>query len=92
VNHHKSGLTGVVKMNINKLRKIIDWMRSQGKFPTDEFGQILSVDDLMGWFGLTECLTRAEQLCIRKELAALIEAELFVEKLKQLEQNCSATS
>jgi len=73
-------------MNIYKLRKIIDWIRSQGKLPTDEFGQILSVDDLMGWFGLTECLTRAEQLCIRKELTVMVEAELTMERLKQLEK------
>ena len=73
-------------MNIYKLRKIIDWIRRQGKLPTDEFGQILSVDDLMGWFGLTEYLTRAEQLSVRKELTAMVEAELAVERLKQLEQ------
>ena len=74
-------------MNIYKLRKIMNWIRNQGRLPTDEFGQILSVDDLMGWFGLTEYLTRAEQLAVRKELTAMVEAELAVERLKQLEQN-----
>ncbi len=73
-------------MNIYKLRKIMNWIRNQGRLPTDEFGQILSVDDLMGWFGLTEYLTRAEQLAVRKELTAMVEAELAVERLKQLEQ------
>jgi hypothetical protein len=73
-------------MNIYKLRKIIELIRSRGKLPTDEFGQILSVDELMGWFGLKECLTRWEQLHIGRELAALVETELAVEKLKQLEQ------
>ena len=73
-------------MNIYKLRKIIDWIRRQGRLPTDEFGQILSVDDLMGWFGLTEYLTRAEQIAVRKELTAMVEAELAVERLKLLEQ------
>ena len=76
-------------MNIYKLRKIIDWIRRQGRLPTDEFGQILSIDDLMGWFGLNECLTRAEQLCIKKELKSMVEAELAVERLKQLEQEYS---
>ena len=76
-------------MNIYKLRKIIDWIRRQGRLPTDEFGQILSVDDLMGWFGLTEWLTRAEQLTVKKELTAVVEAELALERLKQLEQNYS---
>jgi hypothetical protein len=73
-------------MNIYKLRKLVDWIRSQGRLPTDEFGQILPVDDLMDWFGLSDCLTRHEQLCIKKELAAMVEAELSVERLRQLEQ------
>ena len=73
-------------MNIYKLRKIMEMIRGRGKLPTDEFGQILSVDELMGWFGLKECLTRWEQLHIEKELAALVEAELAVERLRQLEQ------
>ncbi len=73
-------------MNIYKLRKIIDLIRRQGKLPTDQFGQILPVDDLMGWFGLTESLTRTEQLGIKKELAAMVEAELAVERLEQQRQ------
>ena len=73
-------------MNIHKLRRVVDWIRGQGKLPTDEFGQILGVDDLMDWFGLSECLTRHEQLCIKKELAAMVEGELSVERLRQLEQ------
>ena len=36
-------------MNIYKLRKIMELIRSRGKLPTDEFGQILSVDVLMVW-------------------------------------------
>ena len=76
-------------MNIYKLRRIIDVIRSHGSLPTDEHGQILSIDDLMGWFGLSDCLTRAEQLCISKELAAMIEAELVVERIKQFEQSYS---
>ncbi len=79
----------VVRTNVYKLRKIVDWIRSQGKLPRDEFGQVLSIDDLMGWFGLTEYLTRAEQLAVRKELTAMVEAELAVERLKQLEQEYS---
>ena len=71
-------------MNIYKLRKIIDLIRRQGKLPTDQFGQILPVDDLMGWFGLTESLNRTEQRCMKKEFAAMVEAELAVERLEQL--------
>ena len=71
-------------MNIYKLRTIIDLIRRQGKLPTDQFGQILPVDDLMGWFGLAESLNRAEQLCMKKEFDAMVEAELAVESLEQL--------
>jgi len=71
-------------MNIYKLRKLIDLIRRQGKLPTDQFGQILPVDDLMGWFGLTESLTRTEQRCMKKEFTAMVEAELAVERLEQL--------
>jgi len=49
----------------------MDWIRNQGKLPTDEFGQILSVDDLMGWFGLSECLTIDEQPYIERELKGI---------------------
>ena len=79
----------VVRTNVHKLRKIMDWIRNQGRLPTDEFGQILSVDDLMGWFGLNECLTVDEQLYIERELKGIIEAELAVERMKQLEQEYS---
>ena len=79
----------VARMNVYKLRKIIDWVRSQGKLPTDQFGQILPVYDLMGWFGLSDCLTIDEQLYIERELKGIIEADLAVEKMKQLEQEYS---
>ncbi len=78
-----------VKTNIYKLRKIMDWIRNQGRLPTDEFGQILPVDDLIGWFGLSECLTIDELLYIGRELNGIIEAELAVEKINQLEQDYS---
>ena len=82
----------VVRTNIYKLRKIMDWIRNQGRLPTDEFGQILPVDDLMGWFGLNECLTMDEQLYIEGELKGIIEAESTVVRLKQLEQLRSSMS
>ena len=74
----------VVRTNVYKLRKIMDWIRNQGRLPTDEFGQILSVDDLMGWFGLNECLTVDEQLHIERELKGIIEAESTVLQLEQI--------
>ena len=82
----------VIQTNVYKLRKIMDWIRSQGRLPTDEFGQILPVDDLMGWFGLSECLTMDEQLYIEGELKGIIEAESTVAQLNQLEQIRSTMS
>ena len=82
----------VVRTNIYKLRKIMDWIRNQGRLPMDEFGQILPVDDLMGWFGLSECLTMDEQLYIEGELKGIIEAESTVAQLNQLEQIRSTMS
>jgi hypothetical protein len=79
----------VVRTNVYKLRKIMDWIRNQGRLPTDEFGQILSVDDLMGWFGLNECLTVDEQLHIERELKGIIEAESTVLQLEQIRSDMS---
>jgi len=79
----------VVRTNVYKLRKIMDWIRNQGRLPTDEFGQILSVDDLMGWFGLNECLTVDEQLHIERELKGIIEAEPTVLQLEQIRSDMS---
>jgi len=62
----------------------MDWIRNQGRLPTDEFGQVLSVDDLMGWFGLNECLSADEQLHIERELKGIIEAESTVLQLEQI--------
>ncbi len=72
-------------MNIYKKQDIVAFVRRQGKLPTDQFGQILSVDDLMSWFELDECLNRYEQEVIKKELAALVDAEQALEKLKLME-------
>ena len=79
----------VVRTNVYKLRKIMDWIRNQGRLPTDEFGQVLSVDDLMGWFGLNECLTVDEQLHIERELKGIIEAESTVLRLEQIRSDMS---
>ena len=78
-----------VRTNVYKLRKIMDWIRNQGRLPTDEFSQILSVDDLMGWFGLNECLTVDEQLHIERELKGIIEAESTVLRLEQIRSDMS---
>ena len=76
----------VVRTNVYKLRRIVDWIRGQGRLPADQFGQILPVDDLMRWYGLSDCLTLDEQLYIERELKGMVEAELAVEQIKQLQQ------
>ena len=72
-------------MNIYKKRNIIDSIREQGRLPTDQFGQVLSPDVILVWFGLNECLTLAEQYIIKEELAAMVDAELAMDKLKHYE-------
>ena len=79
-------------MNRYKMRDIIEYIRRQGKLPTDPYGQILPVEDLLAWFGLDKCLSRYEQSCVKKELAALAEAELAVEKSRMDEQLRSDSS
>ena len=69
-------------MNIYKVRRIIEWIRGQGRLPRDAYGQVLPVNDLMRWFGLADCLTPGEQLYMRQELAAMVEAELALEELR----------
>ena len=73
-------------MNKYKIRDIVDFIRRQGKLPTDQFGQILPVDDLLVWFGLDECLSRYEQRCVKQELATLAEAQLAVERIRMAQQ------
>ena len=72
-------------MNRYKIRSILDFIRSQGRLPTDERGVILDQDDILVWFGLDELLTREEQRQVKQELLAMIEAQAFMERLR-LEQ------
>lgn len=73
-------------MNTYKLRDIISHIRSLGRLPTDAYDQRLNVNELMDWFGLTENLTAFEKERVEVELSLLIEAELYVERLKEAEQ------
>ena len=73
-------------VNLYKIRYVLDFIRRQGKLPTDEYGQMLSASDLLVWFGLKECLNMAELSYIEEELVGMIEAEIAVERLKQAEQ------
>ena len=68
-------------MNPYKLRAILDMIRGQGRLPTDEWGQVLSPDDLLVWFGLADRLDAGERLVLRDELALMAEAEMFMDHL-----------
>ncbi|MBL7215597.1 MAG: hypothetical protein ISS71_07955 [Phycisphaerae bacterium] len=69
-------------MNERKKKDIIDFVCAKGKLPTDPYGEILSPDELLVWFGLNECLTPAEQYIIRGELVAMVEIEDAINKIK----------
>jgi len=73
-------------VNLYKIRYIVEFIRRQGKLPTDQYGQVLCASDLLAWFGLSECLTVDKLSYIEKELVGMIEAEIAVERLKQAEQ------
>ena len=68
-------------MNPYKLRAILEMIRSQGRLPADEWGQVLNPDDLLVWFGLADRLDSGERLVLRDELALMAEAEMFMDRL-----------
>ena len=69
-------------MNIYKKKRIIDHIQKKGRLPTDQFGQILSPEELLAWFKLDERLSEYEQAVIKVELMQLIEAETIMDKRK----------
>ena len=73
-------------MNKRKVWHILDFIRGQGQLPSDPFGQILGVDDLMAWFGLGEQLSPEERRLVRVELAAMAEAQRVLDELRMSEQ------
>ena len=75
-----------MSINLYKIRGVLDVIRRQGKLPTDQFGQILSTDNILGWFNLRECLTLDEQAYIEEELTGMIEAQNALERLTMSEQ------
>jgi hypothetical protein len=79
-------------VNLYKIRYVLEFIRRQGRLPTDQHGQVLSARDMLAWFGLKDCLTPAELSYIEGELAGMIEAELAMERLRQSDQARSDTS
>jgi hypothetical protein len=70
-------------MNGHKLRAIMDYVRGHGRLPTDRFGEVLSPDDMLVWFGLRNVLTVEEQYQVKAELASMAEAEAFMDQLRR---------
>jgi hypothetical protein len=79
-----------MKMSKRKVWSILEFIRGQGKLPTDQFGQILSVDNLMAWFDLEDSLTPEESRQVRLELSVMAEAQQTLEELRMAEQLRSA--
>ncbi len=77
-------------MDKRKVWNILDFIRGHGKLPTDQFGQILPVDDLVWWFGLEGRLSPAETRQVRLELAVMAEAQQTLDELRMAEQLRSA--
>ena len=69
-------------MNRYKKYKIVDFIKSKGKLPTDQYGQYLELDDMTVWFGLENKLTETERSHIKRELKKIIESELFMLELE----------
>ena len=79
-------------VNLYKIRYVLEFIRRQGRLPTDQHGQVLSAHDMLTWFGLGDCLTREELSYIEQELVGMIEAERAVERLRQSYQARPDTS
>ena len=55
-------------VNLYKIRGVLEFIRRQGKLPTDAYGRVLSAREMLGWFGLKDCLTPEELSYIEREL------------------------
>lgn len=69
-------------MNYHRKNKIMDFIKSKGKLPTDQYGQYLELDDMIVWYGLQEKLNELEKSYIKREIRKMIEGELFMLELE----------
>jgi len=72
-----------MKMNRQKLNAIVSYVRGHGRLPTDKFGNALSPEDMLVWFGLRDLLTLEEQYHVKAELLSMAEAETFMDRLRR---------
>ena len=63
-------------MNPYKLKAIIEFLREEGRQLS------ASHDDLLRCYGLDEILPVDEQEAVKRELAAIVEAETFMDRLR----------
>jgi hypothetical protein len=73
-------------MSEQRIQSILEFIRSQGKLPTDQFGEVLAVDDIVDWFGLDGYLSREEMRWLKTELAAMAEMQTALDQLRMSEQ------
>ena len=73
-------------MNRYKQQQVMEFIRSHGGLPVDGTGRTLSADEVLAWFGLDEVLTAHEQSEWKQEIAAMLEVEAFMEKLRLTSQ------
>ena len=69
-------------MNMYKIRVIVEYIRSKGGLPTDEFGNIVATDDVMVWFDLKQMLDVDEQRLMKSEIRLMAEAQLLADQLR----------
>jgi hypothetical protein len=71
-------------MNRYKLQYIVEHIRGYGRFPTNQEGEPLDLDDMLVWYGLRDLLPGHEQHIVKQELRALVEAEAFKDRLRRM--------
>lgn len=68
------------KINYARVNAMLTIIKGS-KLPRDRWGQILSYQDLIAWYGLDEKLTPAELDVIKPKLADLVEIQNAIEMM-----------
>ena len=68
-------------MNVYKLRGIVELVRSQGAL-VDQFGRESDLDNVMSRFDLDRLLSLHEQILVKHELQAVMDADAFMFRLR----------
>ena len=65
-----------------RLRVVLDFVRSRGRLPHDRWGNTLSPDDLLVWFGHERVLSPKEQEAVKYALHAMSEIETALDQIR----------